>query len=561
MATYILQNSAQQIDEAVTAAYPSLVLGGTGFVRNTGAQIISGVKTFADQAVFSSGVNASGPSQISNVQSLSPSGNGSVDFGSSANQWKTGWFSGISGKSAIFQDVVVLGSFSASIPAPVLNNSTGNNVTLSGITNINSANVSGGFNVAGTSVFSGNLNVTGNSIFNGTINATGNKTFSGTLSQSGTSIFIGNFGQSGTVAATGAWNHTGTFNQTGASNFQGAVTIDCTNAATTISGSSSQFNVITNFGVNGVTNITGSCNISGVLHAINGNIVHTGAFNHSGATVLVGETRNTGNFSVIGSTLLSGQVSAPSGITASGNSTAPALQLNRNLTTSPSGGAIEYGNDGRIYVTNEITGAPNRLPLNAPYSLIAPSESNGIALTNTGIFYPILNNTGIYLNTGTYKFTYNTNLNNTGNVNSFQIRLGLFSSGNTPVFNKRHGLAYKRYNGAIGYSYNITGSGYGYGATNIFGTSRADETYVFSSGNQSSSNGLQIDGPSSTDNLNNFLFESVVTLTGFTKVFPVISPTSATGFVNVREFNMQITPLATGTGLGTASAAGPWSTI
>ncbi len=51
MATYVLQNSAQQIDQAVTAAYSGLVLGGTGLARTTGNQTISGVKTFVDTTV------------------------------------------------------------------------------------------------------------------------------------------------------------------------------------------------------------------------------------------------------------------------------------------------------------------------------------------------------------------------------------------------------------------------------------------------------------------------------------------------------------------------------
>lgn len=450
------------------------------------------------------------------------------------------------------------GSLNASIPAPVLNNSTGNNVTLSGVTNINSANVSGALNAAGAVTFSGNLNVTGNSIFNGTINATGNKTFSGSFSQSGASTFIGNFGQSGTLVSTGTWNHTGILNQTGAAFFKGSVIIDSTDASTTISGSNSQFNVITNFGVSGILNVTGSCNISGALHAINGNIIHTGSFNHSGATILLGETRNTGDFAVVGTSTLSGRVSAPSGITTSGNITSPSLVLNRNLTTSPSGGAIEYGNDGRFYFSNGISGAPNRSVLNQVYSIASSSASNSITLSNTGTFYPILNSTGIYLTTGTYKLAYNVNFGNTGTAN--YIRLGIFSSGNS-VFSKRHGLAYKRWvanSSTVGYGFNITGSGYNSGSVNIFGTNRSDETYVYGNpyGDASS---LYID-TNHANYLNNFIFDCVVTLTGNAKVFPVVNPSAAAmGNIIIREFNMQITQLTTGTGVGLASASGPWS--
>jgi hypothetical protein len=557
MATYILQNSAQQIDQAVTAAYSGLVLGGTGLARTTGAQTISGVKTFADQAVFSSGAIFSSPTQLNGIQTAIPTGDVGVDFGSQVNRFKTGWFFGVSGSTGVFQNLTILGTLNATIPASTLNNSTGNNVTLSGTTNLNAANFSGNINSAGTNTFSGNLNVSGNSVLNGTITATGNKTFSGTLSQSGNANFFGNFGQSGTLTSTGAWNHTGAFNQTGDSFFQGNVSINAPSAVFNFSGNSSKFNIISDFGVSGVTNITGSCNITGAQHAINGSIIHTGAFNHSGSTVFVGETRNTGDFVVVGASTLSGRTTLPSGISLSGNSTAPAIIFNRNLTTSPSGGAVEYGSDGRFYFTNEITGSTNRTSLNPTYSIVAATESNSIALSNTGIFYSMLNNTGIYLTTGTYKFSYNVNFGNTGTAN--YIRLGLFSSGN-PVFNKRHGLAYKRYgvnNYYIDYSYNITGSGYNLGTTNIFGTTRADESFVYASG-ASSNHGLYID-QNSANLLNNFLFDCTVTLTGNAKVFPVVNPVIAMTNIVIREFNMQVTQLTTGTGLGLSSASGPWS--
>ena len=565
MATYVLQNSAQQIDQAVTAAYSGLVLGGTGLARTTGNQTISGVKTFVDQAVFSSGAVLNGSTQLNGVQAITPTGNAAVDLGSASNRFKTGWFSGVSGSTGVFQNLTILGTLNATIPASTLNNSTGNNVTLSGTTNLNAANFSGNINSAGTNTFSGDLNVSGNSIFNGTILATGNKTFSGSLSQSGNSNFFGALGHSGTLVSTGAWNHTGAFNQTGDVSFEGGVSVNAVNSTFNFSGTNSKFNIISSFGVSGVTNITGNCNITGAQHVIDGNIIHTGNFNHSGATVLIGETRNTGNFAVIGNTSFSGNVNftgratATSGISVSGNASAPALVLNRNLTTSPSGGAIEYGANNTFYITSEATGAPNRALLNPTYSIIAPSNSSTFALASTGVFYPILGNTGIYLTTGTYQFFYNVNFGNTGSAN--YVRLGLFSSGN-PVFNKRHGLAYKRHtiNGNyIGYSYNITGNGYG-GAQNIFGSTTADQSYVYAIAYGDSYN-LYID-PNGSLALNNFLFDCVVTLTGNAKVFPVVNPqVSAMSNIDIREFNMRVTQLTTGTGVGLVTASGPWSDL
>jgi hypothetical protein len=565
MATYVLQNSAQQIDQAVTAAYSGLVLGGTGLVRNTGTQTISGVKTFADQIVFSSGAILGNPTELNAVKTIIPTGNANVDLGSASNRFKTGWFSGISGSVGVFQNLTVLGTLNATIvPASTLDNSTGNNVTLSGTTNLNNANFSGNINSAGTTTFSGNLNVTGNSVFNGTITATGNKTFSGDFSQTGNSSFFGAFTQSGTLFSTGTWNHTGNFNQTGVSAFLGSVSINSPNAAFNFSGDNSNFNVISNLGVNGVVNITGSCNVSGAQHAIAGNIIHTGSFNHSGATILIGGTRNTGDFSVVGNSSFSGGVvftgraTITSGVNVSGTSSAPALVLNRNLTTNASGGAIEYGSNGAFYLTTETLGIPQRFMLNPSYSIIAPSNSNTIAMPSTGTFYPILNNTGIYLTTGTYHFFYNVNFGNAG-AGSW-IRMGLQSAGNS-VFSKRHGLAYNRFttNGNfIGYGYNITGNGYGLGATNIFGTTRSDETYVYAIPYGDIYN-LHI-YPNGTNTLNNFIFDCVVTLTGTCKVLPVINPSNVTTMtVGIREFNMRVTQLTAGTGLGLASASGPWS--
>jgi hypothetical protein len=487
-----------------------------------------------------------------------------VDLGSASNRFKTGWFSGISGSVGVFQNLTVLGTLNATIvPAPILDNSTGNNVTLSGTTNLNNANFSGNINSAGTNTFSGNLNVSGNSVFNGTITATGNKTFSGDFSQTGNSSFFGAFTQSGTLFSTGTWNHTGNFNQTGDCAFLGAMSINSPNAAFNFSGANSNFNINSNLGVNGTVNITGSCNITGALHAIAGDVVHSGAFNHSGATVLIGETRNTGNFTVVGSSsfsgnsVLTGRATITSGISVSGSASAPALVLNRNLTTSASGGAIEYGSNGAFYLTTETLGIPQRFMLNPSYSIIAPSNSNTISLASTGTFYPILNNTGIYLTTGTYHFFYNVNFSNASTAS--WVRMGLQSAGNS-VFSKRHGLAYKRlttFANFIGYGYNITGNGYGLGATNIFGTTRSDETYVYAVPYGDAYN-LYID-PNGTNTLNNFIFDCVVTLTGTCKVLPVINPSSATITVGIREFNMRVTQLTAGTGLGLASASGPWS--
>jgi len=511
MATYVLQNSAQQIDQAVTAAYSGLVLGGTGLVRNTGTQTISGIKTFADQIVFSSGAILGNPTELNAVRTLVPTGNASVDLGSSSNRFKTGWFSGISGSVGVFQNLTVLGTLNATVVPPLtLDGSTGNNVTLSGTTNLNNANFSGNINSAGLNTFSGN------SIFNGTITATGNKTFSGDFSQTGNSSFFGNFAQSGTLFSTGTWNHTGNFNQTGVSAFLGSVSINSSNAAFNFSGNNSNFNITSNLGVNGVVNITGDCNITGAQHTI------------------------------------AGRSRFLNGITLSGN-----------LAASPIGGTVEYGNDGRFYFSNQIPGqSPNRALVNPIYSIIAPRASNTLILNSTSTFFPILNNTGIYLTTGTYHFLYNVNFSNEGVNGQNYIRLGIFSSGNA-VFGKRHGLAHKRFTTSgslIGYSFNIDGNGYA-GTQNFYGP-QTDQTYVFAVPHESDQTNLYINSNPNVaaTPLNNFLFDCIVTLTGNAKVFPVVGPSLITTMtVGVREFNMRVTQLTTGDGQGLAFASGPWS--
>ncbi len=516
MATYVLQNSAQQIDQAVTAAYSGLVLGGTGLARTTGNQTISGIKTFVDQIVFSSGAILNGPTQLNNIGAITPTGNSIVDLGSASNRFKTGWFSGISGVNAIIRNLTVLDNLTAPLIGFQLINSTGINVTLSGTTNLNNANFSGNINSAGTNTFSGDLNVSGNSILNGTITATGNKTFSGAFSQTGNSSFFGNFAQSGTLFSTGTWNHTGNFNQTGSSAFLGSVSINSSNAAFDFFGNNSNFNITSNLGVNGVVNITGDCNITGAQHTIGGR-----------------------------SRFLNG------------------ITLSGNLAASPIGGTVEYNNDGRFYFTNQIPGqSPNRALVNPIYSIIAPRASNTLILNSTSTFFPILNNTGIYLTTGTYHFLYNVNFSNEGVNGQNYIRLGIFSSGNA-VFGKRHGLAHKRFTTSgslIGYSFNIDGNGYA-GTQNFYGP-QTDQTYVFAVPHESDQTNLYINSnPNVADTpLNNFLFDCIVTLTGNAKVFPVVGPSLITTMtVGVREFNMRVTQLTTGAGLGLDSASGPWS--
>lgn len=538
MATYVLQNSAQQIDQAVGAAYSGLIVGGTGIVRLTGAQEISGVKTFADFVYLESGANLSGLSTIekidltNSVYSISPTGDNTVDLGSQSRRFKTGWFNTISGNSGIIGgDFTVLGTLNATIvPAISLNGAQGNNLTLSGTTNLNNANFSGNAIVANALTTSGNLNVSGNSIFNGTITATGNKTFSGTFSQSGASTFIGNINHNGALTSTGIWNHTGVFNQSGDTYSNGTLTH---------TGAAFFNNSYTGFTISGAglgqavtvyspVNIIGDVEISGQSLILKNDISHSGAFSQTGAVFVTGDVRVSGNSTIVGTSTLSGNTSVINGaLNLSGNASSPTLLLNKNLTTTPSGGAIEY--DRALFATTELTGAGNRSLINQTFSYIAP-ENFYAAVPTINATIPLLGDTGIYLNTGRYHIKYDVKFSRT-----LAQALSLGISGNNPNITNRIGT--------------LTSSP-------AVGAAAMTRTGFFGTGQV---NNILVSGVAFVANGNNFYsFDATVTVTGLTKIRPIFI-TDAAETTTGTAFSMQVTQLATGTGVGLVGANGPWS--
>jgi len=558
MATYVLQNSAQQIDAAVTAAYSGLVLGGTGLARITGNQTISGVKTFANQAVFSSGAILNGPTQLNNIGAITPTGNAIIDLGSASNQFKTGWFSGISGTNAIIKNLIVSDSFTAPIIGLQLINSTGISVTLSGTTNLNSANFSGNINSAGTNTFSGNLNVSGNSVFNGTITATGSKTFSGTLSQTGNFTLFGGLNHSGDFVSTGSFSHSGVLTNSGDVNFvgdlssKGNVTFNGDgNKNFQFTGNGANFTVSgASFNVNAALNLTGDLFVTGNQHNFVGTIFHTGNVNDSGQFIHVGEVRNTGALTNVGLTNLNGRVSAPSGITFSGNPYTPAITLQKNLVNlaDPSGGAIEYGANGQFYFTNETAGYTNRTVLNPIYSFFLPSQYFVGGLSSGANTLP-LGDTGVYLNTGTYHITYNARFKK--GFPDRTVIMGI-TGGELSNFTNRFGSISKRNltdTSNAGFSFNITGI--------------TPTAAVFTSGTSGKNESLTIDGSIDSRSLGYFQFDCVVSVTALTKVRPFIRCIDSLAFpgesITGSQFVMRVTPLSTGIGSGLASASGPWT--
>ena len=71
--SFSLDLNANQINQALNAAYTGLVSAGTGIVRLTGDQQISGIKTFNEQ------VYLSGLSNLPSVNQIVPTGNAFVD--------------------------------------------------------------------------------------------------------------------------------------------------------------------------------------------------------------------------------------------------------------------------------------------------------------------------------------------------------------------------------------------------------------------------------------------------------------------------------------------------
>lgn len=106
MASRILLNSAEEIDTTLYTGYISLVLRGTGLIRDTGVQSISGQKFFYDTITFYSGLNVSGDFVPSGdvVGNLIPKTDNLYDLGSASNEWRNGYFDGFLRTDALHVD-------------------------------------------------------------------------------------------------------------------------------------------------------------------------------------------------------------------------------------------------------------------------------------------------------------------------------------------------------------------------------------------------------------------------------------------------------------------------
>ena len=528
MSTFVLDQTASQINQAIATAYSGLVLAGTGLVRTNGDQNISGKKTFHGAVDFTGY-----PINFTGVSSFIPFSNASTDIGSASKMFKTGFFSGVTGYTGYFENLKVGNLITTLVPSLV--NVTGNNMTLSGTTNIVNANVSGNLGVTG------NLSVTGATILSnnisllGTVYATGNKTFSGVFNQSGDVNIYGKTFVSGNSTFTGNVNITGNLSLTGNINIIGSLYhtgqhfINSNNNPITLTGA----------GGSHVFRIFAPTYLSGTMNH-SGNMYRTGDSTSEGNISNKGNFDNTGNFNLWGgnviintgtSVIFNANPKFNSGASLSGDSIVPSLKINPNLVATPSGGAIEYSR-GQFFATNELTGTPTRALINQTYSYIAPQ--NFYAATPTAnVVTPLLGDTGIYLNTGRYHIKYDIKFSKTLAEN---ISLGITGS-NSNITDRIGSLTSSPAAGDAAAT-----------ITNVFfGTNAVDN--IFATGGVMVING------------NNFYsFDATITITALTKIIPIFRIPTAE-LTTGSAFSMRVTQLATGTQVGLVGSNGPWSNV
>ena len=151
MASRILFNTAEQIDQTISGAYLALIVQGTGLVRTTGVQTISGAKYFYDTISFYSGVGVSGDLRVdgSFLGNIIPKTDNLYNLGSSTNEFKDLYIDGTGRIDSLHVD--------------------------------ENLSVTGNSNVTGNSTIGGSLSVNGNSYFSTGI-------FSGDLTARTTSL-------------------------------------------------------------------------------------------------------------------------------------------------------------------------------------------------------------------------------------------------------------------------------------------------------------------------------------------------------------------------------------
>lgn len=155
MASRVFHLNGLNLDQSTSGAYYALIVWGTGLVRNTGAQPISGHKTYYDLASFLSGVNIGGDLTLTGqfVGDFVPKTDNFYDLGSLSKEWKNGYFDGQLRTDTFLVDenaYVTTGLY------------VGGNAVLSG-----DLILGGNSTTSGNSTISGNCDITGNLIITG----------------------------------------------------------------------------------------------------------------------------------------------------------------------------------------------------------------------------------------------------------------------------------------------------------------------------------------------------------------------------------------------------------
>ncbi len=539
---FVLDRTAGEIDQAINAAYTGLVLAGTGLVRTTGDQSISGKKTFHGAVDFTGS-----PINFTGVSSFIPFSNASIDVGSSSRTFRTGFFSGVSGYTGYFENLRVGNLITSLIPSLV--NVTGNNMTLSGTTNISTANVSGNLGVSGNLLVRGATTLSGDVSFLGAVLSTGNKTFSGVLNQSGNVNIYGRTLISGNSSFTGDVNITGNSFLQGNQNITG----DFTHTGRHFVNSNNTSIIFTGDGQNHAFRVRSPMYLDGTIYHSEGSFINSGSFSNSGPFSNSGLFSNSGSFlnsgpfSNVGTSTLSGDVTVSagssvnfnanpkfnSGISCSGNSITPSIRINPNLVSSPSGGAIEYSR-GQFFATNELTGGATRVLINPTYSYIAPPNFYS-TIPIASVSTPLLGSTGINLNTGRYHIKYDIKFSIPGTTNK-TIALGITGDHITNRI------------GTLTSSVDVANASVA--RTGFHGETSTAEIIL---------SGVNINNTAG-DTWNNFyIFDATITITGATKIRPIFRMGASPVTLTARAFSMEVTQLATGTGVGLVGASGPWS--
>jgi hypothetical protein len=549
---FVLDQTANVIDQTINTAYSGLVLAGTGLVRTSGDQNISGKKTFHGAVDFTGS-----PINLTGVSSFIPFSNLSTDIGSASKIFKAGFFSGLTGFTGYFQNLTVE-NLTTSLPVSLIG-VTGSNMTLNGTTNIATGNVSGNLGVTGNLLVRGSTILSGDVSFLGALLATGNKTFSGILNQSGDISVYGKNFISGDSSLTGNVNITGNLFLQGNQNITGNLThtgrhfVNSNNNEITFTGS----------GPNHALRISAPTYLTGAMYHAGGDLFRNGNSNSTGDISNKGNISNTGNISNVGdfsnignfnlwgnaiintgsSVIFNAHPRFNSGISCSGNLITPSIRINPNLVSTPSGGAIEYSR-GQFFATNELTGNPTRALINQTYSYIAPDNFVFPFMTGgagIGIPFTFLGTTGIYLSTGVYDVKYNFSFRRGGSL-AQTFSLGLTGDG-IQKFNYRNGLLTQK---------------------NSDTAIAADSARINITGNSSDSS-LAFSGVGASMVANTstrYEFNAVINVTGSQmKIRPFIhaSLTAATGNMTGINFDMRVTTLSTGSGINQPTFNGPWS--